>query len=587
MTHPSKHFPLAALSLACTLLAGCGGGDAEAPPSAAVNAGGTSQPAGPDTVAPTMVSIANNVSADPATGAVTFTFVFSEDVGVSFTADDVTVTGGTKGAFERLPGGTQATLVVTPTPNSTGSIAVSVAAGAFADLAGNANSSPATAQKAYDTTVAAPPPVATGTALATFDETPALPVVGFNGAEGTTVEAGPAGGGTGKAIKILRAGGDVFAGAFVTTGTIPFTATSKTITAKVFSPKAGVPMVVKVEGPAGATSGDTAATTPVVAGWQTLTWNFNTLDLTKVYNNFVMLPDLGTVSPVTGESYYFDDITLGGVAAGGAGGATGGGTPGADMGSFGPVTIPVATANDGIGFILAGDAIFASDYAGTAEPGGNLAAYANAVTAGPANGGNIGYFNDPLLDTSAQKLDLGGWVSGSNLDPAGIHNFFRFYVLTGPASTFASSFLGLYVNSPSNGTVDVSTYGNIKFKLWGPAGQYEAAPFVNPAIEIVLAGPKVAGCTTGSGGTEITKTFTADQHIGAGSTYKVSLAGWSVKGTCGADTAGTAVQAVLSKLARVAFTMPAASFNFSVQNSGTPVSFSSGINLGPVAFTNL
>jgi hypothetical protein len=448
--------------------------------------------------------------------------------------------------------------------------------------------SPVTGESYYfdDITLGAPP-VATGTALATFDETPALPVVGFNGAEGTTVEAGPAGGGTGKAIKILRAGGDVFAGAFVTTGTIPFTAIRKSISAKVFSPKAGVPMVVKVEGPGGATSGDTAATTPVVVGWQTLTWNFNTLDLTKAYNNFVMLPDLGTVSPVTGESYYFDDITLGGVAAGGAGGATGGGTPGADMGSFGPVTIPVAAANDGIGFILAGDAIFASDYAGTAEPGGNLAAYANAVTAGPANGGNIGYFNDPLLDTSAQKLDFGGWVSGSNLDPAGIHNFFRFYVLTGPASTFASSFLGLFVNSPSNGTVDVSTYGNIKFKLWGPAGQYQDAPFVNPAIEIVLAGPKVAGCTTGSGGTEITKTFTANQHIGAGSTYKVSLAGWSVKGTCGADTAGTAVQAVLSKLARVAFTMPAASFNFSVQNPGTPVSFSSGINLGPVAFTNL
>jgi hypothetical protein len=60
-----------------------------------------------------------------------------------------------------------------------------------------------------------------------------------------------------------------------------------------------------------------------------------------------------------------------------------------------------------------------------------------------------------------------------------------------------------------------------------------------------------------------------------------------VKGTCGADTAGTAVQAVLSKLARVVFTLPATSFNFSVQNPGTPVSFSSGINLGPVAFTNL
>ncbi len=163
------------------------------------------------------------------------------------------------------------------------------------------------------TDTAAPPPAVTGV-LANFDETTALPFVGFNGAEGTTVETGPTGG-SGKALKILRMGGDVFAGAFVTTGTISFTATSKTITARVYSPTAGIPMVIKVEGPGGATSAEIAATPAVVVGWQTLTWVFNGLDLTKAYDKIVILPRLGTVDPAPGVSYYFDDITLVGSTA--------------------------------------------------------------------------------------------------------------------------------------------------------------------------------------------------------------------------------------------------------------------------------
>jgi hypothetical protein len=46
------------------------------------------------------------------------------------------------------------------------------------------------------------------------------------------------------------------------------------------------------------------------------------------------------------------------------------------------------------------------------------------------------------------------------------------------------------------------------------------------------------------------------------------------------------VASVLSNLARVAFTVPASSFNFVNANPGTPVTYSSGINLGPIGFTN-
>jgi hypothetical protein len=65
---------------------------------------------------------------------------------------------------------------------------------------------------------------------------------------------------------------------------------------------------VKAEYADNAGTGDTAPTTAVVAGWQTLTWVFNNVDLGRSYTRFTILPNLGTVG--TGQSYFFDDITL-------------------------------------------------------------------------------------------------------------------------------------------------------------------------------------------------------------------------------------------------------------------------------------
>ena len=145
MLQTSELKSLFAVSLVCAMLAGCGGGDAEAPPPPV---GPAPPSSGSDTTAPT-VTIANDVSAPAASGPVTFTFVFSEDVGVSFDATDIVVSGGTPSSFTRVPGGTQATLVVTPTANTGGTMTVSVAAGSFTDIAGNANTAAATASKPY------------------------------------------------------------------------------------------------------------------------------------------------------------------------------------------------------------------------------------------------------------------------------------------------------------------------------------------------------------------------------------------------------------------------------------------------------
>jgi hypothetical protein len=130
--------------------------------------GGDATPPTPvDTTAPTLV-ITDSVAAATASGPVTFTFTFSEDVGTSFIADDVTVTGGAKGAFTKVSA-TVYTLVVTPTANITGTIIVTVAAGAFSDTANNASTTSYSAQQAYYTVIN---PVIVASAYTTTDADP-------------------------------------------------------------------------------------------------------------------------------------------------------------------------------------------------------------------------------------------------------------------------------------------------------------------------------------------------------------------------------------------------------------------------------
>jgi len=73
---------------------------------------------------------------DVVTEDFTVTFTFSEGV-TGFTADDVTVTNGTKGAFAEPTNGSVYTLVITPELGTT--VSVSVAADTAEDTAGNGN----------------------------------------------------------------------------------------------------------------------------------------------------------------------------------------------------------------------------------------------------------------------------------------------------------------------------------------------------------------------------------------------------------------------------------------------------------------
>lgn len=349
----SRSMPLPFQLTACVLasallLSACGGGDPASPP---------------DTVAPT-ITVTDSEAGATAAGPVTFTFTFSEDVGTTFTAEDITVTGGTAGTFTRVSG-TQATLVVTPQADATGTLTVSVAALKVSDAAGNGNSAAASGSQAYDTVVAV-----LASKIVTFDETTAPTLTGFGGAEDASVVADPTNAANKVAKVVKSATAESWAGTTVSVcanqavATLPFSTTNTKMTARVWSPDAGIPVRLKVESAADSTkSVETEATTTVASGWQTLTFNFASpatgtaaLNVATLYNKASVFFNFGKTGAQAGaaKTYYLDDLSFVG-ASFTAACATTSTTP-APTAALGSITFDESTAPVLTGFGGADDA---------------------------------------------------------------------------------------------------------------------------------------------------------------------------------------------------------------------------------------
>jgi len=284
--------------------------------------GGQTDTAVVTVITPPNVSIADNVPGATATGDVTFTFTFSQDVGTSFDAADVTVTGGTKGAFARSSA-TVYTLVVVPTASATGTITVSVAAGAFASLANVLNTTGATASQAYDTRGGG------GAAWPTMTFEPGAVTWGLTGFgdEVAALVADP----TNAANQVVKldkpATSPLWAGTTLSTSTspadsvatIPFTATAQKMTVRVWSPDAGIQVRLKVEDATNPThSVETEATVTTAGAWQTLTFDFANqaagtaaINLAFTYNKVSVFMNFGVDGATAGaKTYYVDDVTF-------------------------------------------------------------------------------------------------------------------------------------------------------------------------------------------------------------------------------------------------------------------------------------
>ena len=162
-------------------------------------------------------------------------------------------------------------------------------------------------------------------------------LTGFGGADDSTLVPDPTDASNTVAKVVKSATAELWAGTTVSTaannsvGTIPFTATSTKMTVRVYSPRAGIPVRVKVEDAADPTrSAETEAVTTVANAWETLTFDFANVaagtapfNPAYTYNKISIFFDFGkSGADGGGGTFYFDDIAF--VAGGGGGGGGGG-----------------------------------------------------------------------------------------------------------------------------------------------------------------------------------------------------------------------------------------------------------------------
>ena len=162
-------------------------------------------------------------------------------------------------------------------------------------------------------------------------------LVGFGGAEQSSIVADPTNASNKVAKVIKTAAAELWAGTTVTAAAglgfsnkVPFTAGSTKMSVRVWSPNAGIPVRLKVEEHGDPThSVETEATVTIASGWQTLEFNFANqasgtapLNLAYNYDKASIFFNFGTTGAIAGEkTYYFDDVQFGS-GGGGGGGST-------------------------------------------------------------------------------------------------------------------------------------------------------------------------------------------------------------------------------------------------------------------------
>lgn len=146
---------------------------------------------------------------------------------------------------------------------------------------------------------------------------------GFGGA-GAAVVDNPditAGNMSARVVELNKSNGsEVWAGAFLPLeGPVDFSAASK-IFVNVWSPRAGIPVILKLEDAVDADINvEVTANTTVANGWHQMEFDFSGAgDLTLPYEKVVIFFDFGTAG--MDENFYFDDISLDPDNSGGGGG---------------------------------------------------------------------------------------------------------------------------------------------------------------------------------------------------------------------------------------------------------------------------
>jgi hypothetical protein len=156
-----------------------------------------------------------------------------------------------------------------------------------------------------------PPPAAV--TLYNF-ETGTYAFTDFDGG-GSTVIANPHSEGINTSAKVgqmIKSAGQVWGGSWIDYGSpINFSA-NKTFKMKVYSPRVGAKVLLKVENATdGGINFEKEVATTKANEWEELTFDYSAIDASKSYQKVVLIFDLGTVGDGSANfTFLFDDITL-------------------------------------------------------------------------------------------------------------------------------------------------------------------------------------------------------------------------------------------------------------------------------------
>lgn len=111
--------------------------------------------------------------------------------------------------------------------------------------------------------------------------------------------------------ELLKApGSEVWAGAFIDLDVPVDLGISSTLTLKVWSPQADIPVVVKLENPETGAEVEVSSQVPVAEEWVEIEFDFSGGSLSEDWTRLVFFFNFGTAG--TGVRYYFDDLNYGG-----------------------------------------------------------------------------------------------------------------------------------------------------------------------------------------------------------------------------------------------------------------------------------
>ena len=486
------------------LLAACGGGDLST-----------------DKTAPTAT-----VAAAASGANVSFTFTFSEDVGSSFTVEDIAITGGTPGALTKVDA-KYYTLVVTP--SGTAAVTATVAASKFNDLANNVNTVAATASF----TPSAPPVAYAGIDFS--GSTVAFEA--FEGLVSATTENDPKNA-TNKVAKLVKGpAGQPWAGATVFTvaadksvGAIDFSG-SKIVTMRVLSPTPGKKIMLKFENAADSTKNmevEATSLTTKTNDWETMTFDVTSkINAAVIYNRISVFPNF-LVAETANTTYYFDDIAFKTTASTGTG-----------------TTTPPA-AN---GLVALTNGIYASNYSEKPTPWQSL------------EGGAAGRY----VDDSVGPAD---WWSGLAAADATPSFYFGYGLPKAPTQAWG---FGAFVKAPNNGFADVSNYKNLVISVWGN----DELVNTKPKFTVILKGAPVntPACTPELKG-EIAVAANGVQ------TYTIALSSLALQTACGFTTVA---QALAVGVGEVHVQVLGTNVQY-VTTTDAGGKYPNGLNMGPIKF---